>query len=213
PASGWKTATGVSDTWNRANLWERQTFTTELRWGVRYSQSDPLGIGADLNLYRYAANNPLLKTDPTGLLTCVIFRVNEIIPHAGIWSDGCGGFAYDPGGGFGAGGSRESGIVYGADLCDYLKAVSVDWTSKTISVCFDTEECEECKILENAVEQGDAMPGLCSAASSSCLFGALDGYDPPRAAIAPPVFRKRLIETDGAFGFPLEPGQIPAFCQ
>jgi len=34
PASGWKTATGVSDTWNRANLWERQTFTTELRWGV-----------------------------------------------------------------------------------------------------------------------------------------------------------------------------------
>jgi len=69
PASGWKTATGVSDTWNRANLWERQTFTTELRWGVRYSQSDPMWTNGNGNEFGYAAGNPIVFTDPLGLFT------------------------------------------------------------------------------------------------------------------------------------------------
>jgi uncharacterized protein RhaS with RHS repeats len=34
-------------------------------WG-RYTQADPLGIPADINLYRYADNNPSLATDPLG---------------------------------------------------------------------------------------------------------------------------------------------------
>ncbi len=87
PASGRKTATGVFDTWSEANLWERQTFTTELRWGVRYSQSDPLGeasfhgltsslrvIGKNRNglpseshAFGYADFSPLRRTDPLGL--------------------------------------------------------------------------------------------------------------------------------------------------
>jgi RHS repeat-associated protein len=37
-------------------------------WG-RYTQSDPLGIGSDLMLFRYAASNPVGKLDPLGLDT------------------------------------------------------------------------------------------------------------------------------------------------
>ena len=66
PASGRKTATGVFDTWCGANLLERHTFTTELRWGVRYSQSDPLGLSGGLNLFEYAQSNPNRFVDPDG---------------------------------------------------------------------------------------------------------------------------------------------------
>jgi RHS repeat-associated protein len=182
-------------------------------WG-RYTQADPLGLKADLHLFRYAWNNPVMNTDPSGLLTCVIFRVGEVISHAGIWSDDCGGFVYDPGGGFNPNLDRGSnGIVYRADLCEYLESISINWTTETISVCFDTTECEACDILANAEEQGDVSGGLCSAASSSCLVDALEGYSPPRLAIIPRFFRKVLLENDSSFHFPLDKGEKPPFCK
>ncbi len=70
PLSGRKTATGVFDTWSEANLWERQTFTTELRWGVRYSQSDPIYYGLGSHFFAYAVENPLKLIDPLGLAAC-----------------------------------------------------------------------------------------------------------------------------------------------
>ncbi len=70
PVPGQKTATGVSDTWSRANLWGTQTFTTELRWGVRYSQSDPLGT-IEQGLFAYVGNNPLNDVDPKGQASCL----------------------------------------------------------------------------------------------------------------------------------------------
>ncbi|MCL5281599.1 MAG: hypothetical protein M1376_17005, partial [Planctomycetes bacterium] len=33
----------------------------------RFLQTDPVGYGAGMNLYRYCANNPLNLTDPSGL--------------------------------------------------------------------------------------------------------------------------------------------------
>lgn len=40
-------------------------------WG-RYTQVDPLGLAGDLNLYRYASDNPVVFVDPRGLVawTC-----------------------------------------------------------------------------------------------------------------------------------------------
>ena len=64
-----ETATGFSDTWNEANIWQTRTFTAESRWGVRYTQSDPVELALSReNLFTYAAANPLLFVDPLGLL-------------------------------------------------------------------------------------------------------------------------------------------------
>jgi RHS repeat-associated protein len=37
-------------------------------WG-RYTQADPMGLGPDINIYRYAASNPISIDDPLGLDT------------------------------------------------------------------------------------------------------------------------------------------------
>ncbi|MGH7928469.1 MAG: RHS repeat domain-containing protein, partial [Candidatus Binatia bacterium] len=37
-------------------------------WG-RYSQADPIGIAASLNLFGYAARNPVKVSDPLGLMS------------------------------------------------------------------------------------------------------------------------------------------------
>ena len=47
----------LTDNWHR---------TYVQRWG-RYSQPDPIGLQADLNLFRYANSNPMSFTDATGL--------------------------------------------------------------------------------------------------------------------------------------------------
>jgi hypothetical protein len=71
PLPGRKTATGVFDTRSEPNLWQTRTFSAELRWGVRYSQSDPIGIRRPRNtiahLFAYANGTPLSLADPNGL--------------------------------------------------------------------------------------------------------------------------------------------------
>jgi len=83
PVSGEKPATGVFDTRSGVNLRETKTFTPESRWGVRYSQTDPLGdeiakrevttlMERDFNpnKYGYANSSPFVFIDPLGLEPC-----------------------------------------------------------------------------------------------------------------------------------------------
>jgi len=67
PASGRKTATGLFDSLSRGNLWETKTFTQELRWGMRYSQSDPIGLSGGPNPFWYADSSPFRFADRRGL--------------------------------------------------------------------------------------------------------------------------------------------------
>ncbi|HET9210780.1 MAG TPA: RHS repeat-associated core domain-containing protein, partial [Thermoanaerobaculia bacterium] len=59
-------ANGVTDRSYNIHRWYRG------EWG-RYTQADPIGLG-DLNVFGYAANNPLGYSDPEGL-----FNINNII--------------------------------------------------------------------------------------------------------------------------------------
>jgi len=67
PAAGRKTVSGVTDTLSEANLWQTRTFSAESRWGVPYTQADPLGYGGGANFYSYSDQNPLRWIDPLGL--------------------------------------------------------------------------------------------------------------------------------------------------
>jgi RHS repeat-associated protein len=55
--------TGVNDASYNIFRWYRAG------WG-RYTQADPLGLVASLNLYRYAQDNPIDMVDPDGLRAC-----------------------------------------------------------------------------------------------------------------------------------------------
>jgi len=77
PVPGQKTATGVFDTRSEVNLLETKTFTPELRWGVRYSRSDPIEKGADPNRFLYALGNPLSYSDTLGLTSVWGFDQEE----------------------------------------------------------------------------------------------------------------------------------------
>ncbi len=67
---GEKTATGVFDKWSGSNSKETQRFKAELRHGVQYTQSDPIGLRGGVNLFTYVGQNPLKYVDPLGLKKC-----------------------------------------------------------------------------------------------------------------------------------------------
>jgi hypothetical protein len=76
-----KTATGFSDTWTGANIWQTRTFTAESQWGVRYTQSDPLLQNTGAHPFSYAHQNPLFFVDPYGLIC------SEWVSFGHHWTD------------------------------------------------------------------------------------------------------------------------------
>ena len=69
----------------------------------RFLQTDPIGTADDMNLYAYVGNNPVYRTDPTGLMRS---------PNAGMGGGG-GGSASGSGGSGGTGNQRLFVISHG----------------------------------------------------------------------------------------------------
>ena len=57
----------------------------------RFLSEDPTGLGPDVNPYRYCGNNPVARTDPTGLCDRLVNAVgSSIVSAAGSFASGIG---------------------------------------------------------------------------------------------------------------------------
>ncbi len=56
----------------------------------RYTQSDPIGLGADTNTYIYSRNSPIFTMDPTGLSSCPL-NVGQFINQMCLLARAAGG--------------------------------------------------------------------------------------------------------------------------
>jgi RHS repeat-associated protein len=78
--SRWQAVSGVSGIINKAVYFYRKRFYDSSTG--RFLRTDPLGLyGGDLNLYRYAANNPVTRYDPLGTqsLQCILQSISKAL--------------------------------------------------------------------------------------------------------------------------------------
>ena len=97
----------------------------------RFVSKDPIGFAADSNLYRYADNNPIKYTDPTGLFvaeTLAVLTVKEILIGTGLF----GGAVY-----FNTPEDKKT-------LTDFVQKLQsgATWTKEKIQDAFHSVTCE-----------------------------------------------------------------------
>ena len=59
----------------------------------RFSSRDPIGFARDINLYRYAMDNPVIHTDPTG--KGIVIPVAIGVAVVGLWTTACANAAIE----------------------------------------------------------------------------------------------------------------------
>lgn len=97
----------------------------------RFVSKDPIGFAADVNLYRYADNNPIKYTDPTGLFvaeTLSVLTVKEILIGTGLF----GGAVY-----FNTPEGKET-------LTDFFQKLQsgASWTKEKIQDAYQSITCQ-----------------------------------------------------------------------
>jgi RHS repeat-associated protein len=145
----------------------------------RWTAKDPiLFAGRQINLYSYAGNDPINRSDASGLVTTVLIVTDYGVgSHAAVYtSNGGNPHLYDPGGSFHAG-TRESGdLVTGGDanFGDYLNYHRNVGSGIELYV-FDTTPEEEASLAARMEEIGGAPGGLCSIYSGDVLQTGIPG--------------------------------------
>ncbi|PKK88230.1 MAG: hypothetical protein CVV64_19730 [Candidatus Wallbacteria bacterium HGW-Wallbacteria-1] len=97
----------------------------------RWTSKDPIGFNGGNNLYRYADNNPLRYTDPTGLFiaeTLAVLTVKEILIGTGLF----GGAVYF---------NTPEGKKTLTDFVQKLQSGAA-WTKEKIQDAFNSVTCE-----------------------------------------------------------------------
>jgi RHS repeat-associated protein len=162
-----------------------------------YGKPDPAGLlVSNMDLYGYAARNPIRNIDPYGLRTCVVISGAELFSigksslyfgdHSALLIDGpcksnsecsseTGPLLYDPAGGYvakfpGAGSSEVLSRNVPGWSFDSFFDYHCDSGSDVIEMyCFDTSCCEE-KEIESQIP-GGMQPGLCAAGVGEAVSG------------------------------------------
>jgi RHS repeat-associated protein len=161
---------------------------------ARFLGEDPLGHEADVNLYRYAANSPVLRVDPSGLETVVIIVSDHSVPsHAALFITE-GPMLYDPAGNVYQFGRRPSNDIFLDDEANVLKYTASHMAQgSTVELYrFCTSRLDELRIWDRAAQLGSGGLIGCATQTSAALTG-IGPFEDLHVSVTPSGLRSEVL--------------------